>query len=389
MRWPTEATSWQIGPAGLAIAERPAGGGPLRPGDLAAALAAVPASAGVAREILVDDAWARTLLVELPAGGLRGEERRALIGHRLREVFDGALAAGDWREARAAGLPWPGWWKSSANCLVSVLLPEVAAALADRRALRQVLTLWGEALSRVPATAQGALAVFGADRISVGAWTRGRWLGWRSFVVGDLAAGQAELQRWLAELVWPAGERTIWYRGWTPAGAFAAPGRWQALPLAARRRRPPVFQLKPVSRHERWPLRRRLIALAAGLTLLATVYVSLPESSEPAAEGVVAALPPRPRPPVAEEASVAPAPEAVPEVQEESVVWPEILGIYTSGRQRQLLYRTAQGAATARRGELIDQRFRVERLAIAKLTLVDTVTQERREFELESSGVQP
>ncbi len=387
MRWPTEAASWQIGPAGVAIAERTAGGAPLRPGDLAAALAAIHASAGVAREILVDDAWARTLLVELPAGGLRGEERRALIGHRLREVFDGALAAGDWREARAAGLPWPGWWKSSANCLVSVLLPEVAAALADRRALRQVLTVWGEALSRVPATAQGALAVFGADRISVGAWTRGRWLGWRSFVVGDLAAGEAELQRWLGELAWPAGERTIWCRGWTPAGAFAAPGRWQALPLAARRRRPPVFQLKPVSRRERWPLRRRLIALAAGLTLLATVYVSLPESSVPEAESVVAALPPRP--PVAEEAVVAPAPEAVPEVQGESVVWPEILGIYASGRQRQLLYRTAQGAAMARRGELIDQRFRVERLAIAKLTLVDTVTQERREFELESSGVQP
>lgn len=389
MRWPTEAASWQIGPAGIASAERPAGGAPLRPGDLAAALAAVPVSAGVVREILVDDAWARTLLVELPAGGLRGEERRALIGHRLREVFDGALAAGDWREARAAGLPWPGWWKSSANCLVSVLLPEVAAALADRRALRQVLTVWGEALSRVPATAQGALAVFGAERISVGAWTRGRWLGWRSFVVGDLAAGEAELQRWLGELAWPAGERTIWCRGWTPAGVAAAPWRWAVLPASARRCRPPLFALKPAPSRERWPLRRRLIALAAGLTLLATVYVSLPESSAPEAESVVAALPPRPRPPVAEDAVVAPAPESVPEVQEESVVWPEILGIYTSGRQRQLLYRTAQGVAMARRDELIDQRFRVERLAIAKLTLVDTVTQERREFELESSGVQP
>lgn len=392
MRWPSNPGAWRIGPTGIVIDQRVVNRLPLTPSELCAALAALPAEADAAREVLVDDAWARTLLVDLPPGGLRGKERRALIAHRLREVFDGTLAASTWREARPAGLPWPGWWKSAQNSLVTALLPDVAAGLADwqtprRRLARPVGTVWGDALSRVPVTAQGALAVFGADRISVGAWTRGRWLGWRSFVVHELAAGEAELCRWLADLAWPAGQRTVWYRGWTPAGASAPPWRWAALPADERRCRPPTFSLKPAAKRERWPLQRRLIVLTAALTLLATVYVSLPEPTLPEEASVVAALPPRPRPLAPAETVVEPEPE--PEVQKETIVWPKILGIYDAGGQRRLLYRTAQGAEMARRGELIEQRFRVERLAIAKLTLLDTVTQERRQFELESSGVQP
>lgn len=394
MRWLTERAEWRIGPAGLRIDGVLRSHVPLLPGELERVLAALPDEQPRPRRLIVDDAWVRVMLIDQPAG-LGRAERQALIGHRAQEIFDAALAARPWAAARRNSQPWAGWRQPAGGSLHATLLPDVAAALGrawQGRAgkLPPIVSSWSEALARLPATRQGALALCHGGRLSVAAWGEGRWLGWRSFVCAGVSDGEAELQRWLSALDWPAEQGTIWCAGWAPAGAASGMVDWRQLPAGGRPLRPAAFVLAAGTAQPGWPLRRRLIALAAVLTLLASVYVSLPEAPTADDAAVVAALPARPAPleAPAPETDSAPALEAS-EPDETPVAWPTVLGIYESAGRRRVLYDAPSGAASASRGQLIDRRFRVERLAASQLTLFDTVTQERRQIELDSPGVQP
>lgn len=399
MRWRTEPLRLSVGPDGIRQGGRQLFPGPLEPSGLAAALQSLP-ELGSARklDVTLDDAWVRGLCLHLPPGLLKAQELRALAEHRLRETYDTEPLPWPVSLTIAKSHPWRGGPLVD-RVRIAAALPaavhqafEACSGKGGKPPSIRLGSAWGDALAGLPATAQGALAVRGAGRMTCGAWSGKRWLGWRSFAAGDPAAAQAELSRWLDDFAWQPGAAVVWCSGWTPQADGRSDRDWRKAPAGAARRRAPAFDF-PVGRSgdAGWPLYRRVIVAAALATLAAAVVVSLPDQDTADQALIVSAIP-RTKPaaplPAETEPTTEEAGDAAP-AAEESAVWPEVLGILEQGGRRYLLYNTALGASSARPGELIEQRFRVERIARGSVVLTDRVTAERREIALELTGVQP
>lgn len=399
MRWRTEALCLSVGPDGIRHGERLLFPGPLDPSGLAAALQSLPELGGATKlAVTVDDAWMRGLCLSLPPGLLKAQEVSALAEHRLREIYDTEPLPWPVALTMAKSRPWRGG-PFVDRVRIAAALPgavqqafEACSGKGGKPPSIRVGSAWGDALAGLPATAQGALAVLGAGRMTCGAWSGKRWLGWRSFAAGDPAAAQAELSRWLDGFAWQPEEAVVWCRGWTPQTDGRSDRVWRNLPAGTARRRAPAFDF-PVGRAggTGWPLSRRILVAAALATLAAVVMVSLPER-EAADQALIVSALPRTKPALPVPAEPEPATEEAGDespAAEESAVWPEMLGILEQGGRRYLLYNTALGASSARPGDLIEQRFRVERIARGSAVLTDRVTAERREIALELTGVQP
>lgn len=431
MRWRTEPLRVLVGPQGVVIDQQPQPGeqpvpdATLSIANLAGALHALALPAGTRLAVIIDEAWVRSLLLTLPASLSDSDEIRAYAGHRLQDTFGAGPA--DWIQARAqrSGLPWPGArWQRHTNPLLIASLPvQLLQAIEDwRRAGRLRLvrlgTAWGEALTAVPPQAQGALAVFRGQRMSVGAWSGRRWLGWRSFIAADAAWAAAETRRWMSTLAWQDDSVALWAQGWDPSRGLdqgpeaSRPERWTTHPLKPEL---PAYRAAAFAFHKHrpghpWSPRHRLLGFALLATLAASVWVTLPAPPlEADEEAIVSASVLSPRVQTADESARHKAPghdeptqpeagdgtaaEAEPEVQAEpeagDIEWPQILGTFEQQGQRWVLYSSGQESASLRRGAIIDHRYRIERADAASVVLTDLHTLQQRQTVLEPAGDQP
>lgn len=396
MFWPTEAQRLRIGPEGLWIGGREVAGGPLTVADLPQALARLSLPPGSRIAVSVADVWAKTMLLDIPSGIRRREEIAALARHRFQETFSAFNAAWVIAFGRRHA-PWPGLLRrvSPAAMPAAAMDSRVPRACMDwaRAAGVRVAAIgtdWGWALASVPASAQGALASFCDGRVTVGAWSASRWLGWRSFLVTSASAGADELKGWLAGLPWASGSVTVWCAGWRQQEVLDERWDWRCLAEGAKSLRGVCLDFRGAMSAPRMPLRQKVIVAAGLATLVGAVVVSLPENgAEPDAEAVVSAYQrPQPQPVVA-----APAPDirSEPEVQviEDEVEWPEVQGTFAQPGGRWLLYVEDEQIRSVRQGGAIGGRFRVEQATPWFVVLRDMKTGERRKISLEFSGDEP
>lgn len=416
MRWRTEATRIVLGPAGILVDEQPVVRTALSIASLGTALNALPLPAGSRVVVVIDDEWVRTLLLTLPAELTHSDEIRACATHRLRDTFGAELASWPQVWPVRASLPWRGarLQRHSNPLLVASLPPLLLQTIAGwtathRLRLARLGTAWGETLAAVPACDRGVLAVFRGQRMTVGAWSDQRWLGWRSFLARDAEAAGTEALRWLATLSWPEGELALWHQGWQPESTL--PDTWSAhgLPPRLPRRRKATFDFRGQLPGPSTPLRHKLLGLALLATLAASIWVSLPP---PQADdtAVVGARSPSPRVATLEQsvpAAVVPAvaegtPDETDGVQAdatlddtqagleiEEVAWPRVLGTFEQQGQRWLLYSSGQESASLRRGAIIDGRYRIDRVDADSVMLTDMHTLQRQQTVLEPAGDQP
>ncbi|HPP46483.1 MAG TPA: hypothetical protein PLF25_03140 [Accumulibacter sp.] len=414
MRWPTDARTLTIGPGGLSVDGGQHVPAPLTPAGLPAALRSVPAAAASRWRIVVADEWTRALLVELPAGVRRADEVDAFVTHRLREIHDAEIAAWPRVFLPRRQRPWSRWPELSERSarwrLVAALRPEVADALtawrhASRLRLTAIDSAWGDALARLPRTPQGVLAVLDGHRLTVGAWSAGAWLGWRSFVAGDAVVAQAAARRWLTTFPWQ-GRVVLWQRGLPLASpASPWPPGWQVQEVpAAPRPGGGTFDFRRCLARTAWPWRRKVLVFASLLTLLATLLVSLPDDSTPPDEAQIVGVRPRsrinetaPQPPepTSEVIPASPASESalaavspLPAKANE-VAWPLILGVFEARGQRKLLLSTDRADTSAGAGAVIQRRFHVGSIGQHSVLITDLVTMEKRKFPLQPSGTRP
>lgn len=396
MFWPTEVQRLRIGPEGLRIGGRAVAGGPLTLADLPGALARLSLPAGSRVAIAVADAWAKTLLLDVPSGIRRREEIVALARHRFQETFPAFNAAWVIAFGRRHA-PWPGLFRGLSPAAMPVAamdsrLPGACMDWARAAGVRvtAIGTDWGWALAAVPASGQGALASFCDGRMTVGAWSARRWLGWRSFLVTSAPAGANELQGWLAGLPWASGPVTVWCAGWRQQEALDERRDWRYLPEDAKTLRGVSLDFRGIMSGQPMPLRQKIIAAAGLATLVGAVVVSLPENgAEPDAEAVVPAYQRPPQQPLVTE----PVPENRSELEvqviEDEVEWPEVQGTFAQPGGRWLLYVEDEQVRSIRQGGEIGGRFRVEQATPWFVVLRDMKTGERRKISLELSGAEP
>lgn len=414
MRWPTEARRLTVGPGGLTVDGGQQVPAPLTPAALPAALRSVSAAAGSRWRVVVADEWTRALLIELPAGVRRADEVDAFAAYRLREIYDAETTAwprvflSRWQRPWSR---WPGLGGRSARWrLVAALRPDVVDVLtgwrqASRVRLTAIDSVWGDALARLPRVPQGVLAVFDGHRLTVGAWSAGAWLGWRSFVARDAVFAQAAARHWLTTFPWQ-GRVVLWQLG-LPVGSPASPWPpgWQIQEVpASLRPGSSTFDFRRCLAGTAWPWRRKALLFASLLTLLATLLVSLPDDTTPPDEAQIVGVRPRnrknetaPQPPepAAEVVPASPASESalaavspVPAKVNE-VAWPLILGVLEERGQRKLLFSTNRADASAAAGAVIQRRFHVGSIGRHSVVITDLVTMEKRKFPLQPSGTRP
>jgi hypothetical protein len=414
-----------VGPQGVVVDDQPVPSASLSIATLAGALHALALPVGTRVAVIIDEAWVRSLLLSLPAGLTDRDEIRAYASHRLRDTFGAGLA--DWPQARAgrSSLPWPGarWQRHMNPLLLASLTPQLLQVIDDwcragRLRLVRLGTAWGEALTAVPPLEAGALAVFRGQRMSVGAWSGQRWLGWRSFIAHDGAEAAAETLRWMSILPWQTDRLALWCQGWSPVskqeGQGTVPERWSVHALASRpnRRRAAPFEFRSHLPGHALPLRQKVLGLALLATLAASVWVTLPlQPPEADEEAIVSAriLPPRAR--VADEGAADTAPghskptgqeddgstsaevmavaDTPAEVEAADIAWPRILGTFEQQGRRWVLYSTGQESASLLRGAVIDRRYRIERADADSVVLTDLHTLQQQQTVLENTGVQP
>jgi hypothetical protein len=153
-------------------------------------------------QVVIGDGWLRYLVARWPQRLRRGDERRAWLAHRFREVH--GVAEPEWTIATdrdAVGVP------VLAGAVPAALVGAVQA-FAERRRLR----LDGVAGDFVvcfnrhrrsfdePAGSFGALALARDGRVTVGLWRDAAWLALRSQPFGDDGAGMVvrTLEGWCA-----------------------------------------------------------------------------------------------------------------------------------------------------------------------------------------------
>lgn len=182
--------------------------------------------------VVLGDGWLRYLVLNWPRGVRRGEERRAFMAHRFREVH--GVAEPDWTLALDRDVvDFP-----ALACAVPAALLEAVREFARVRGLRLagVTGDFADAFNRLqgrfdePEGCFGALALARAGRLTVGLWRDGAWQAVRSQPLGGGEAGLgAMLEAWCAGRT-PAAQAGVLYAA---GHAFALPAGWRQVPLEA------------------------------------------------------------------------------------------------------------------------------------------------------------
>ena len=399
MHWPIEVAEMVVGPQGVIIDDRVVVPPPLSVSGLASALQKIPANTCRRVNVAVDDAWCRTLLLDVPRGVRSRDELQGLIMHRLRDVFGPELANSPWCLASRSALPWRfsmlavGDRRLVAICPGAVRQAIVDWAKTTNRHLTGFDSAWGSRLANLPVAPAGALAICTGNRMTVGAWSERAWIGWRSFVATDANQAQRELLRWLRGLSWDADSAVVWYHGWQGDWADDRHFVLRQLPLLRKFGHRSAFDFRPeFGGSPRYPRRQKIIFSAAILTLLAAIWVSMPEEELTDASDIVAAVPRdiADRPIVNQVTEYLPAERDVAlDETREVVTWPIILGVFEQRGRRWILYSTAGNSDSVPLGGVIDRRFRIDRALSERVILTDLHSGEQREIQLGESGVKP
>lgn len=400
VHWPIRAKRLHIGPSGIFVDGQVRVRPPLSLTDLAKGLDIVAIQPGTSLKIVVDDAWCRTLWIELPRTRLNTQERQNYLAYRFREVFGDEMIGCTVSPAFVLGAPWPmPLPRRGSNPILASAIPvgiqDILGTWAKKSTVRLVglSSAWGNALRNVPTCAQGCLAVWDGRRMTAGAWSARHWLGWRSFVAPEQIAANVALDAWLRGLAWHTGPISIWCSGWAFDDASSSFGEKRQLPSRHRPYRPAAFDLR-VRRpaQTRLPMRQKLIAGAALATAAAALYVSFP-SNEPIEASRIVGVAPRSAPAKVEAVQDLPvaANESVdqPLVPEPPTEWPEIVGIFEDSGRHWVLFRMGQEAGSTTLGHLIGERFRVEHVSSERVVVLDLQRGERRESQLGWQGVKP
>lgn len=153
-------------------------------------------------EVVIGDGWLRYLVVRWPPRLRRGDERRAWLAHRFREVH--GVAEPEWVIAidrDAVGFP-------VLACAAPAALIGAVQAFAERRRLR-LEAVAGDFVACFnrhqrsfdePAGAYGALALARDGRVTLGLWRDAAWLALRSQPFGEDGAQMVArtLEAWCA-----------------------------------------------------------------------------------------------------------------------------------------------------------------------------------------------
>ena len=388
-----------IGPSGIFADGQAHVRLPLSVADFTKALDTVVIQPGKSVSVVVDDAWCRTLWIELPHARLNKQELQNYLAYRFREVFGDEMIGCTISPASRLGLPWPRRLlrRGSDPMLVSsvpVGFQDILRTWAKKSAVNVVAltSAWGNALRNVPTCTQGGLAIWDGRRMTAGAWSARRWLGWRSFLAPEPMAATLELDFWLRGLAWRTGAITVWCKGWAIEDSSSSFGMKRELPSQRQPFRSLAFDLgvrRPTE--ARWPMRQTIITGAALATAAASIYVSLaPDDTIDASRIVGVTARPVPAkveavqeaPTVKESVDQSPVPEQPPE-------WPEILGIFEEAGRHWVLFRMGREAGSTTRGHVIGERFRVERVSSDRVVVLDLLRGEQRESQLGWQGVQP
>lgn len=343
-------------------------------------------------EIVVDDEWVRGLCLELPDGSISIKEKTAFAMHRIREIY--GLEIDDLSISISYSKSNPSKEGGGDRaCLAVFILPCVYKAINSwcqekNIKIRRIGSNWGEAIRMVPQVEHGALVMLGAERMTVGAWSSGNWIGWRSFLVLNQSSAQLELIRWLNNFSWKNEPVTIWFNGWEPANNDKK-FDFVCLADSGLPHRPSVFNFKIAKKGYSFLLRQKIIAAFFLAAVLASMFVFFSKKHVSGDEEVVSALIRQSVDKSLQEKNV---PEEVSneniasneeaDLEKEEPAWPDIIGILEQNGDRFILHSGKHGISILRHGKLIDNRFRVERILSASVVLTDVVTMSQREVLL-------